>query len=162
MPYSYRTIYGGVNVMPIGDIITNGSPGALLSVGAGPVLAQVPGAVLAWTPYTPTITPGSGTFTTASASGRYLQIGKIFFLQVQIAITTNGSAGANISFTLPATVGAAAYATLSGRGVGVSGKQLQAVFLGPGATSGFIWNYDNSYPGSTGELLVVSGVIEIQ
>src|ERR1019366_5993586 len=31
----------------------------------------------AWVPYTPTITAGSGTFTTVSGSGRYIQLGKL-------------------------------------------------------------------------------------
>ena len=40
--------------------------------------------------YTPTITASSGTFTTVSATGRYLIIGKLMLVEMKISITTIG------------------------------------------------------------------------
>lgn len=57
----------------------------------------------AWTTYTPTITAGSGTPTTVSATGRYKQIGKTIFLTVLVTITTVGTASGSVNATLPFT-----------------------------------------------------------
>lgn len=54
----------------------------------------------AWTTYTPTVTANSGTFTSASATGKYLIADGICHLQVVVTVTTKG-AGANPIFTLP-------------------------------------------------------------
>lgn len=55
-----------------------------------------------WTSYTPTIAPVSGSFTTASATGRYKQIGKTVFVQVKGTITTVGT-GSGVTMTIPFT-----------------------------------------------------------
>jgi len=56
-----------------------------------------------WTTYTPTVTAASGTFTSASATGKYIQIGKLVVALVKITITTNGTASSSILCTLPVT-----------------------------------------------------------
>lgn len=65
---------------------------------------------LAWTSYTPTVTPGAGTCTTCSATGRYKQIGKTVFVQVDVAVTTVGTASGTLSASLPGGLSAAAFA----------------------------------------------------
>jgi hypothetical protein len=55
----------------------------------------------AWTAYTPTITAGTGTITTSSATGRYKQVGKTVRLQITITITTAGTGASNLIATLP-------------------------------------------------------------
>jgi|APCry1669192522_1035417.scaffolds.fasta_scaffold00206_2 hypothetical protein len=62
---------------------------------------DVPGA---WTDYTPTVTPGSGSFTTASATGRWQKIGKTVIGSVKVTITTNGSAADYVRVTTPIAV----------------------------------------------------------
>ncbi len=115
--------------------------------------------ITAWTTYTPTITAGTGTFTTVSGAGRYKQLGKTLHISVIVTITTNGTAATSVIVPLPAGMTAAGGFVLNGRGALVSGKQLQGLING--ATSITVFNYDNTYPGATGEGLIISGTIEI-
>jgi hypothetical protein len=114
--------------------------------------------------YTPVITASSGTFTTVSAVGRYRQIGKLIFIEVQINITTNGTATGNVMATLPFTgVNAAGFAysgMLFGRAGNISGKVLQG-YVVSNTNQLSINNYDNTYPGASGEVLILSGYYEI-
>jgi hypothetical protein len=55
-----------------------------------------------WTAYTPTVTAQSGSFTTTSASARYLRIGKACIVAATVTITTVGS-GTGVLFSLPFT-----------------------------------------------------------
>lgn len=55
----------------------------------------------AWTSYTPAITSGGGTPTTVTATGRYKQIGKTVIAQMDITITTVGTATGFLASTLP-------------------------------------------------------------
>lgn len=104
--------------------------------------------------WTPTILAGTGTITTSSASGNYTKIGRVYFWNVTITITTNGTGGSYVSFTLPAvaTQGGVCY----GRADNVSGKMLQGKWPAT-ATAAAVFGYDNSYPGSNGEVLKLSG-----
>lgn len=56
---------------------------------------------LAWTSYTPTVTSASGTLTSASATGRYKQLGKTIFLEVDATVTTAGTGSGGLRVTLP-------------------------------------------------------------
>ena len=56
-----------------------------------------------WTAYTPTVTAASGTITTSSASGRWIQIGKFAFAIVSVTITTNGTGGGTLIVSSPVT-----------------------------------------------------------
>jgi hypothetical protein len=64
----------------------------------------------AWTTYTPTITSQTGTITTSSATGRYKQIGKTVFVEVDITVTTAGTGAGSLLATLPLTAAANNYA----------------------------------------------------
>ena len=112
--------------------------------------------------YTPTITAGSGAFTTVSAVGRYRQIGKLIFIQITVTITTNGTAASSVVVTLPfASVNVVGVQhMLAGRADAISGKMLQGK-VGTNQATLVILNYDNTYPGATGETLVISGFYEI-
>lgn len=57
----------------------------------------------AWTSYTPTITNLGGTYTSASATGRYLVNGGICYIQIALTVTTKGT-GSFPTLSLPATV----------------------------------------------------------
>lgn len=112
--------------------------------------------------YTPVITAGSGTFTTVSASGRYTVFGKFVLIQITITITTNGTAGTYVAASLPITalnLPGVVY-SLNGRGEVASGKEIIAP-VRPNASTVPIVNFDNSYPGASGETLVLSGFYEI-
>lgn len=56
----------------------------------------------AWTAYTPTITPLSGTYTTASATGKYMVAFGICFVQIVLTVTTKGT-GTFPTVSLPFT-----------------------------------------------------------
>ncbi|BEQ12904.1 putative tail fiber protein [Pseudomonas phage Ep4] len=45
----------------------------------------------AWTTYTPVITPNSGTYTNASATGRYMVAFGICYVQIVLSVTTKGT-----------------------------------------------------------------------
>jgi hypothetical protein len=57
----------------------------------------------AWTSYTPTVTATSGTFTTVSASGKYIRVGKLCVTQFRVTITNNGTAAGQVLVTAPFT-----------------------------------------------------------
>lgn len=145
----------------------NGTDWVVLAVGTagqalitGGAAANPSWGPAAWSAYTPTITAGAGAFTTVSAAGRAQQVGKTLYFSVTITITTNGTAASFINLPLPSGYTAQANTTAVGRAGSVSGKMVQWSIAASG-TSGFIVNYDNTYPGATGEVITVSGVVEV-
>ena len=116
----------------------------------------------AWTPYTPTLSCLSGSLTTASASGRYQQIGsgKTILFTVQISITTIGTCAGFVGFTLPVTPKnlGAQFVLGAGRET-TTGKMLQAGYLSAVA---FAENYDGTCPCSSGFNLSLVGEYESQ
>lgn len=56
-----------------------------------------------WTSYTPTVNTSGTNYTSASATGSYIVIGKICFMTATITITTFGSATGYTQITLPQT-----------------------------------------------------------
>ena len=112
----------------------------------------------AWTSYTPTVSAGSGTFTSVSATGRYKTIGKTTFIQIAVTITTNGTAASNVQATLPSTAAGFHYA-LNGRETNSTGLMLNAVVFS-GTNLVYITKYDNTYIGANGYVLSVCGVYE--
>jgi hypothetical protein len=129
---------------------------------SGPNTLKVAGVDLStgWTSYTPTVTAGSGSFTSVSAVGRYKQIGKTVFFAITITITTNGTAGTNVLASLPVTAAAAAgvYHIVAGRAL-IAGNMLQGA-ISPSGTTIDIRLYNNAYGGASNELLAVSGSYE--
>lgn len=109
-----------------------------------------------WTSYTPTVTAGSGTFTTVSATGKYLILGKLAFVTITITITTNGTAADRVIATFPTgLIAEFRTAGISGREHQSTGKMLGG-FTANGANSISIRNYDNTYPGGDGYVLVIT------
>lgn len=112
----------------------------------------------AWTPYTPSITPGTGTFTTVLATGRSKTLGKTCWVQIKITITTNGTAAGTINATLPFTVGSDTM--LVGRETANTSKACTG-FAGSGGGAITISFYDGTYPGANGNIIVLEGVCEL-
>jgi len=104
--------------------------------------------------WTPVVTSSAGTITTASATGTYTKIGRLWDIKVTVTITTNGSGSTDVRATLPATPSAAS--TLAGRETAIAGKSLAGTIPAAGAFIA-ITNYDNTYPGSNGSILTLSG-----
>jgi hypothetical protein len=113
----------------------------------------------AWTPYTPTVSASVGTFTTVSASGRYVPIGKIVLIRMRVTITTNGTAASSVSASLPFGAADSFDQVLYGRENAVSGKMLAGRIISS-TSNVLIVNYDASYPGANGALLDVQGIYE--
>lgn len=112
-----------------------------------------------WTSTGVTPTPGSGAFTSANATNRYVQIGKIVHINVTCNVVTNGTAATNIVVPLPVAASASAAYQLAGRANAVSGVAVIGTILA-GASSVTLRKYDNTYPGATGETIVVTGIYE--
>jgi len=110
-----------------------------------------------WTAFTPTLRAESGSLTTASATGRYIQIGKTVSFTITITITTNGTAAIWVAATLPVT--ANSRAVVPGRENAITGSMLQGV-IWAGGNEVYILTYNNVYPGGNGRELVVSGTYE--
>lgn len=104
----------------------------------------------AWTTYTPTLSAQSGTYTSATVSGRYIRIGKLCIVQNQVVITTNGTAAVQTIVTAPFT--AASNGVLyhgCGRENAATGTMLQTR-IGSGASQFFIADYTGGYYGANG------------
>lgn len=82
------------------------------SAGGAFTVAQIDTSDLtdgSWTAYTPAVTASTGTFTTVSATGRYKRFGsagKTILLQIDVTITTAGTATGILQATLPFTAAA--------------------------------------------------------
>jgi hypothetical protein len=110
----------------------------------------------AWTSYTPTITALSGTFTTVSAVGAWIRIGKVCVVRQSITITTNGTAAGYVAATLPFNasndVGVFREGNVTGNGGLVQGNGVDAIYR----------TFTNTYPGGTGYVLLGTLTYEVQ
>lgn len=110
-----------------------------------------------WTAWTPTITAASGSFTTTSAAGRWMQIGKTVFFNVNITITTVG-AGTGLTFSLPVT----AYESdklMGGFREGAITGYTGVVRLTT-TTQGILNEYDNAQALANGNIFYCNGFYE--
>jgi hypothetical protein len=116
----------------------------------------------AWTTYTPTVSATSGNPTGVFA-GRWRQIGKTVFISINLQITANNGGTTPLIASLPlaSTSASVAYSMLSGRANVNTGKGLTGV-VRSGTSQVEIYNYDNTYPASNGELVTVTGTYEVQ
>ena len=111
---------------------------------------------LAWTSYTPTVTPETGSGYTMSGSGYYTQIGKLCIANFSAVVTTNGTGGGKLQMTLPLTARKVAnYGCGFGRENGVTGKMVNAFLVT--STLAKLSYYDDSYVGANG--VNVQGVL---
>ena len=125
------------------------------------IAALQSGAGAAWTgSWTPTILPDSGTFTSVSGSGGYLDDGKTTTFTLTITIVTAGTAAGNMRFALPvgtanrttAVVAAETSTGVSGSGVVLSGTTVVDR----------VREYDGTTFIATGRTIIVTGVYEKQ
>jgi cytoskeletal protein RodZ len=132
--------------------IGTSSPNAKLQVAGDITMTGT-----AWTAYTPTITSGSGSFTTVSATGTYKTFGKICWFTVAITITTVGTAGGYIGVSLPVTQ---AGETLAAYGMEMNSTGFMVKGYIP--TSGVmqVTKYDNATIIGAGYLVRLTGTYE--
>lgn len=102
----------------------------------------------------PTVTAGSGTFTTVSASLDRQRVGDSMLWNVTVTITTNGTAATQINVAMPFT---AAYECVgAGRECASAGFACTGTMNASSSTLQIV-KYDNTYPGADGYRLTLSG-----
>lgn len=122
--------------------------------------ASTPFGDTSWVTYTPTITANTGTFTSVAATGRYLQRGCIVHVQLQITITTNGTAASAILATLPIANASGTGYLLTGKETNLTGYMVTGL-VGAASSTLTIQKYDGTYLGGNGALFAISGYYEI-
>lgn len=112
----------------------------------------------AWTSYTPTLSSQSGALSSATATGAYIQIGKLVFVRIHVTITTNGTAAGSIVAGLPVAAKAGVSQAMFGTEANVTAKTLQGIISG--STVIIRNSTDISYPGGDGYALNMIGLYE--
>jgi len=148
------------NVVDNGVIDTAGNAVSVIpgnttgsATGGGQVVGYLGNA---WTTYTPTVVSGTGTITTASATGRYQRNGRTVNVQMVVTITTNGTGASWLNVGLP--FNAAVSSFIGGIETALTGKSVQAS-SGAGNTVSARF-YDGTYPGASGAVILLEGAYE--
>lgn len=113
----------------------------------------------AWATYTPTLACGSGTLTSASASGRFKGLGKTVHVRIAVTITTLGTCASSLNVSLPATV--VASNIFYGRS-SVTPRMLMGSSGGVGSSTVFVTDYNNGFPFASGDTVIINGTYEKQ
>jgi hypothetical protein len=113
----------------------------------------------AWLAWTSTVTAAGGTFTSVAGSGRYILIGKTIVWQLNITITTAGTASGAVLFTLPLAAQNSTMNVGGGREDAISGKLISARLSGS-TTQASSSNYDNTSWIANGSIGRLSGTYE--
>jgi hypothetical protein len=114
----------------------------------------------AWTTYTPNVIATAGTFTTVSATGRHTRVGKLCITQINVVITTNGTASGQMIVSAPFT------SANSGTQYVGSGRENQSVGfsvtarIGSNDNSFYVTKVDGAYPG--GNSYTISATIPFE
>jgi hypothetical protein len=111
----------------------------------------------AWTAYTPTITSGSGTITTVSATGTYKTLGKTCWFTANITITTAGTGSGYLGVSLPFTQAAT---SLAAYGMEVNSTGYMVKGLNPASGVMQVTKYDNATIIGSGYVIRVTGTYE--
>ncbi len=140
-----ETITGSLNGLPSTPDMANrhGQDSLMWSGGTG------------WTPYTPTLTAQTGTYTTASAAGWFKVVDNVVFLHIEISIVSVGT-GTRPVVGKPFSALAGIYNNMIGN------EELVSGFVICGRSSGantpyLVTNYDGSSPVGNNTLLTLSG-----
>jgi hypothetical protein len=116
-----------------------------------------------WRAFSPTVTSGSGSFTAVSATGRYQVVGKTVQVAIEIDVTTVGTAATSVLATLPAACNktlTSGYQALSGVEFGSTNKALTGLIGYPDSSRVRLVFYDGTFPGASGNKLIVQGSYE--
>lgn len=112
----------------------------------------------AWIAYTPTPSCGSGTFTSASATGRYKVIGdKTVIVEALLTVTTNGSCAVSMRVSTPITAAGNNYSMAGFDSSSAAG--VATLISSSDGTTIRMFTAAGAYP--TGYNPVVTGVYEI-
>uniref|UniRef100_E6VEL6 DUF2793 domain-containing protein n=1 Tax=Rhodopseudomonas palustris (strain DX-1) TaxID=652103 RepID=E6VEL6_RHOPX len=146
-----------------GDIAISGKQAALLRYDAAAARwFLIAGGIDrgAWTPYTPTVTPGGGSFGAVTATGAYKRIGKTVFLRVSIAVANIGNAVSYFYVTLPPGITPAGHCILAANNVSTNVLMVASAAAGSGII--VFTRFDNSGIGvASGQTVAATGIVEI-
>lgn len=162
--YVFGLVSGSLSCTGLGacTVVTNANlTGDTTSVGNATTTTKINGVdqTTAWGSFSPTLTCGTGTLTTASATGNFKQIGKTVFYRFAISITTNGSCAASLRITLPV-------APLAGVDMMTPVRDVGTSVVGAGRINSGLGNlllitlYNGGYLGGDAALIVGTGVYE--
>jgi len=114
----------------------------------------------AWTSFTPTVTPNTGTGFTMTGQGYYTRIGKLCIFNYIATITTNGTGAGSIEVTLPFTGrGAGSFGAGTFRDNGVTGFAGNAYLV---STTKIGLTFPQlTYPGANGAVLAGTITYEV-
>jgi len=153
---------GGYNIVNVQGYRQNASVIAGTPLTTDQVDIQVNGTGGAyndpWQTYTPTVTSGTGSLTTVSATGRYKKHGSVIHFSMAITLTNIGTGATNIQCTLPVSALAQDRSFGSGRESASSGDIL---FWWNTTTRAIITKDDGTFPGVNGYVLNISGSYEV-
>lgn len=107
--------------------------------------------------WTPSLTPGSGSFTSVTTSGTYTQIGNRVFFSAFITITDNGTAAGYIDMTLPVTPASINIAVAAANAYSI---EAMVAYIITGAKVR-IYKAGATYPGGTGHVITLSGHFDV-
>lgn len=94
-----------------------------------------------------------GSITTKSATGHYIQLGRIIFFYARANVTTNGTGSGALKLGLP-------FPAVRGLGYGEEMGKLGRVFsveILASGSSAAVRTYDNLYPAVQGSIIDISG-----
>lgn len=141
------------------NIATNTTNIATNTTNIATNTASIAALQTAWSTWTPTVIPGAGAFTTASASGGYFVIGKLVHFSVTITITTVGTASGAMTIALP--IGTAARpAMVPLTETAVIGNMGYGRIASGGTTIFAIDQYNNASYIAAGAVVTLTGIYE--
>jgi hypothetical protein len=154
--YVVSSSYGAPNTTVT---VTGGIDYSLVSTLSNPYYSYMenPQGFPDWLAWTVVAAPGTGAWTTWSATGKFKVVGNACFYRIDIIITTNGTGGASTNVTPPIPIAGTGYGC--GRENGVTGDMLLARAIAGSVIS--ITRYNASYAGGNGYTNDVSGIYEI-
>lgn len=108
-----------------------------------------------WIQFTPTVTSGTGSFTSVSGSGKYLVRGKITHFTISVTCTTLGTASNYLVVSLPHDEKTGVDWSIHGRnstlGLSVNGR------VAANSSNINIRKYDSTFPIGSGETVTITG-----
>lgn len=149
--------FNGVN-----ELSSNGAFVVDNSTSVNGFFTDCPGYASPWRTYTPSVSTGSGSFTSFTATGRWRKENRNVYFELSIAIANAGTAGGSVTASLPvpSTAASGINFIFLGREVASTGNLLQGINQSASPANVVILKYDNTFQGATGNTLAISGMYE--
>jgi hypothetical protein len=111
------------------------------------------------TAYTPTATATSGSITSYTASGAYLEIGKLVWWRASIGITNAGTGAQSLNITIPPLTPTGPNAVIYGQEIAATGKAITGNLTS--ATVASVRFYDWTTAIATSNTINITGFFEV-